>query len=989
MTKKNYERDYFAEAHQLLKQQGYRAYIQNLLPGGKWQNSEWIVKNPTRNDDKAGSFLANGNSGKWADFAIGEAGNDLIGLTAYIRGITQLEACFYIGVARPENTRVKDNEKDALKPIGESILSLEDKHTIETLIVNPNPLNEPEEDTPTEESISIDNETSPQFAIPEFTANQIGRRTKERFKDGELTFFHYYNSKGERVACVVRCDFDDDDKPKAFAQYSYNRVDKRWQASWGGDSKPPYNLGEVIAHPDKPIMIVEGEKVVERAKHLFPEFVLTTSCMGAGSANLTNWEFLKGRDVIIAPDNDANGAKYGRALSNILAKVEVKSISSFDAKKLGRFLIVDEKPTRRNDSVPNKYDLADSVDDGWTAELIAEWKNHADFSPFFEAASDVQTIRELPKEGEELIYIAGKNYKLDRNSNLLWWEKTETDRRSGDTTSTWMTLSGYIKPTHCTVDVNGNHGLLVEIVTRRYQRVECFFARAEMATEKDTTKLLLDKGLAIPNLRAENCYALNFYLNNFKPESKAIGVDMVGWQNDNSTYILPFANDSRNSYTCIKEGEKPKTYILQQKGVITRSLKRKGTLAEWQRTVGAIIKGNHLHTFSVLAALTAPALKLLGEEGGFIHYVGSTSIGKSTILHVAKSVWGFENLGSFRITDNALEDTCKNANDGMLFLDEIGEVAPEALSNIVYMVANGSTKGRSDRGGNAKATAHFTVLAQSTGEVGLESKLAEKNKKAKGGQLMRMAELDADRGKGLKTFDVLNINPDTGKKFSSGKEQAEYLKVHARENYGIVIDSLLKEVVPNADGYVNDLKVAKTEWLQRKFTGEEGAEVTRMARRFSTIFASGVIAVNAGILPLTLKDVDYCVSTMFTNWLERFGGDSSYEFKAIVADLRELVIEHKYARFCNANPTQDERENQPKEIAGYWHLEKKESWIYPSVFKRDVLKGRDDKIFYPLLVKEKYLKEEGDRYDIKRQSTKVDRKRFIVVDVSVLSPEED
>jgi hypothetical protein len=98
MTIKNYKRDYFAEAHQLLKGQGYRSYIQNLLLGGKWQGNEWVVKNPIRNDTKAGSFSVNGNTGKWADFAIGKSGNDLIGLTSYIKGISLTEACFFIGV---------------------------------------------------------------------------------------------------------------------------------------------------------------------------------------------------------------------------------------------------------------------------------------------------------------------------------------------------------------------------------------------------------------------------------------------------------------------------------------------------------------------------------------------------------------------------------------------------------------------------------------------------------------------------------------------------------------------------------------------------------------------------------------------------------------------------------------------------------------------------------------------------------------------------
>ena len=100
---KNYKRDYFAEAHQLLKTQSYKSYIQNLLPRGKWQGREWVALNPTRNDKNLGSFLINGTTGKWKDFAIAKSGNDLIGLTAYIKSITLVEACFYIGVARPNN----------------------------------------------------------------------------------------------------------------------------------------------------------------------------------------------------------------------------------------------------------------------------------------------------------------------------------------------------------------------------------------------------------------------------------------------------------------------------------------------------------------------------------------------------------------------------------------------------------------------------------------------------------------------------------------------------------------------------------------------------------------------------------------------------------------------------------------------------------------------------------------------------------------------
>jgi hypothetical protein len=93
MTAINYKRNYFLEAHQLLKTQGYKSYIQNLLPRGKWKGREWIAINPTRNDKNLGSFCINCLNGKWKDFAVN------------IKGITLLEACFYIGVARPEAKR--------------------------------------------------------------------------------------------------------------------------------------------------------------------------------------------------------------------------------------------------------------------------------------------------------------------------------------------------------------------------------------------------------------------------------------------------------------------------------------------------------------------------------------------------------------------------------------------------------------------------------------------------------------------------------------------------------------------------------------------------------------------------------------------------------------------------------------------------------------------------------------------------------------------
>jgi len=1012
----DYKRDFFEEAHIILKNQGYRNYIEKLLPAGKWKNGEYVVKNPTRDNKKARAFSIN-QGGVWKDFSSGDVGRDLIDLTAYIKGISKLEACFYIGVPRLEKSNTKITPQTDIKPTGGVNLNAEDEYSPIAQKVADKVLLELEQEAIEGEAIkpikeggssptkaTLDTELIPKKPVPEFTEANIGVRTQARFKGGELSYYRYYSSKGIAVGCVVRCDMDiEGDKVKSFAQFSYDRIKEKWQGSWSGEGKPLYNLQEIVTRVDAPIMIVEGEKTAEAAKLLFPDYIITTSCMGSASPRSSNWSFLRNRDVIIAPDNDKTGAKYARNLNDILAKTEAKSIRGLDVKKLGRFTIVDGKPQQRDEPIPDKYDLADNAVDGWTAELIEEWKEHKDFEPFFEVIKDVQAIRELPKEGEEVLHIKGTNYRLSKKTNTLWWKRVKTDGRSGETVTTWIPLSGYIKPTHCMKDANGDHGLLTEIVTRRGEHVECFFAREETATEKDTTKILLQKGLPITNLKPDNCYALNFFLNNFEPENKAVGVDTVGWQGaNNEAYMLPFTGEPRNNYANKKEGVKNVEYILQHKGSTARSLTKKGTLKEWKRTVGEVSRGNHLHTFAILTALTAPALKVLGEEGGFVHYVGNTSIGKSTILHVAKSVWGFDNLGSFRTTDNALESVCKNSNDGAMFLDEIGEIEPEAFFKIIYMLANGVTKGRSDRSGNAKSTTFFTVLAQSTGEIGLEAKLAEKRIQAKGGQLMRMAELDADRGKGLATFDVLNTNPDTGEVFQDGKAQAEYLKLHAKENCGVVIDEFMRQIVDNSiigvEKYKKGLKVRKEQWLEKNLTGTEGVEVARMAKRFSIIFASGALAAFLQIIPHTVEEVQACVDAMFQNWIERRGGDTPHEFKSMVADLYKLCKQNQHLRFQPATYCKEDNIKFPNDKAGYWTTKKitddngnsitvlDEFWISLRVFDNEVLKGRDKKSFLPMLVKSGYLKQSTDKKNTITKNPKgEDRQRFYVIPASAFN----
>ena len=68
------------------------ALLARWLPDGKSVGREYVALNPRRDDRHLGSFRINVTNGKWADFATGDRGGDVVSLVAYLSGSGQAEA---------------------------------------------------------------------------------------------------------------------------------------------------------------------------------------------------------------------------------------------------------------------------------------------------------------------------------------------------------------------------------------------------------------------------------------------------------------------------------------------------------------------------------------------------------------------------------------------------------------------------------------------------------------------------------------------------------------------------------------------------------------------------------------------------------------------------------------------------------------------------------------------------------------------------------
>lgn len=86
-----------------------------------------------------------------------------------------------------------------------------------------------------------------------------------------------------------------------------------WVKKWLRDSqdnilpKPIYNIQLLKQMPNRPVIIVEGEKTADSASLLFPDYNVLTAMGGAQSFKKIDWSVLAGLTVYLIPDNDEPG----------------------------------------------------------------------------------------------------------------------------------------------------------------------------------------------------------------------------------------------------------------------------------------------------------------------------------------------------------------------------------------------------------------------------------------------------------------------------------------------------------------------------------------------------------------------------------------------------------------------------------------------------------------------------------------------------------
>jgi RecA-family ATPase len=179
------------------------------------------------------------------------------------------------------------------------------------------------------------------------TANTPRRTPKRKNPKGGEAWgvptktYSYLDAYGKVIAEVERFDWEENGvKKKTFRPWDV--ASRSYRAP---ETRPLYNLPNIASAPE--IIVVEGEK---SADALIGQNIDATTAMGGAAAPLekTDWSPLKGRKVVIWPDNDAPGRAYAERLKAHLEREGALAVSILNV------------PSSR----PEKWDAADADEDG-------------------------------------------------------------------------------------------------------------------------------------------------------------------------------------------------------------------------------------------------------------------------------------------------------------------------------------------------------------------------------------------------------------------------------------------------------------------------------------------------------------------------------------------------------------------------------------------------------------------------------------------------
>jgi len=677
--------------------------------------------------------------------------------------------------------------------------------------------------------------------------------------------------------------------------------------------KPLYGLERLAARPRDPVVICEGESCIDA---LTKVGVLALTSGGADSAEKACWEPIYGREILIWPDHDDAGQRYAEAVAAKLLSANC-SVRIIDVESLGL--------ERKQDAV----DWLCIHSAATAAEILALPSRTAtseESAPVdIEHTSAVETQQGSPEE-LTCFYDGGR---------FLLSEDGVRHEMSGEAPR-W--ICGWLRVEALVRDANSRQwGRLLAVrdadgVQHRWS----MSAEALVGDGLDVLRELVGRGLTIALGRREQNLLLA-YIQLWPTKVRARVVDKLGWHGN--VYATPSGGIGGADEEIVYQGSSSQTGFSES-----------GTVEQWRESVSRLAQGNTRVVFAISIAFAGPLGHLAGEDSGGFHFRGTSSGGKTTSLKASASVWGKPSayIRLWRSTANGLEGLAAQHNDGLLVLDEISQIDPREAGEAAYLLANGKGKARATRTGEARQSASWRLLFLSSGEESLAALLTRAGKRSNAGQEIRLADIEADAGRGLGIFECLHELP-------SSAQFADAISDAAAQHHGCVGREWLKKVVADSAQLRELISRGIHEFVTEVVPVGASGQIERVARRFGLVAVAGELATHYGLTGWQEGEADRAAKACFATWLEGFGGIGNREERTLLAQVRAFFDQHGASRFQHI---EDNTDTRIINRVGFWReteSDTREHIVLSEAFRTDLCAGFDSKAAARILIQHGWL----------------------------------
>jgi uncharacterized protein (DUF927 family) len=472
--------------------------------------------------------------------------------------------------------------------------------------------------------------------------------------------------------------------------------------------------------------------------------------------------------------------------------------------------------------------------------------------------------------------------------------------------------------------------------------------------------MLADNGLRINRSRQRDFVA---YLSGANVHGRVTIVDRTGWHEIAGQAVFVLPNDDvigdRGAERVILVGSSAGSYSTR------------GSLADWQNGIGRLSTGQKLPVLAVSAALAGPLLYLAGQDGGGLNFYGPSSIGKTTLLRSAASVWGRGDTPGYirpwRATANGLEGAAASATDTALVLDELGQVDAREAAAASYSLSNGTGKARAARDGALREPKNWRVLIVSSGELPFEAKISEdRSRKARAGQLVRILDIASARSFGV--FDHAGDDRDPS-------NLAKAFRQAAVSAYGTAGPEFVRQLM--REGVTGDrVRKLVADFVSRHIPTGSNGQVDRAAQRFGLIAVAGEIATQLGVTPWREGDATAAAADALERWIEGRGGTEAAEIRQAIAQVRLIIEQHGESRF---QPVDDPAKPVLNQLGWRKGHGPEREWLIPSeTWKSEICGGLDPKFVARTLADAGMLERASDGNQQVRKIGGVNKRVFVI-----------